>query len=179
MCSKNLGCFGVVFGIVGIGYAMYTTAKANKVCNKLDRTLDEITYDTEIDISEEVINAAVERAVEREVNRAVENATNRIIRDIKNDIHSQVKSAVDSTYSDIQVRVSKEVSKEVANINMASLKANVARKAEEQIVEKFDDNLDELLLKFNQKLESINSIYESIASTITKRDSKETVFRIS
>lgn len=179
MRNKNLGTIGVIFGIVGIGYAMYTTAKANKVCNKIDKTLDEICYDTDIDIPEEVVNAAIERAVDREVNRAVESAVNRTVREIKHDIHGQVKDAVTSTYSDIKERVAKEVSQEIANIDMASLKSTVTRHAEEKIVDKFDGNLDELLLKFNQKLESINSIYESIANTIAKRDTRETVFRIS
>ena len=61
---------------------------------------------------------------------------------------------------------------------MKKLSDNIKEKAEQKIVDKFDDNLDDLLDKFNGKLDDVSKIYRSIANTISSNREKETILRI-
>ena len=44
------------------------------------------------------------------------------------------------------------------------------QKAKEQIAEKFDDKLDDLLEEFNGNLQNVRKIYKSIARSFSKED---------
>ena len=48
----------------------------------------------------------------------------------------------------------------------------------EKILEKFDGNLDDILENFNNSLSNVQKIYNSIAKSVIKDDSKEMTFKI-
>ena len=180
MNYKNMGLLGVLFGVGAIGYSMYVTNKMNKLADKLDTTVDDLAKDVKVDVSDALVERAVDRAVEREVGVTVRKATAEITRDIKSDIRKEVKSSVESAYSDIKSSVSKEVERQVGNIDISSIRKEVVEKGKQAAMEKLDNSLDEILDKFNTDLHNVSRIYESIASRMTKDDSKkETVFKIS
>ena len=63
-----------------------------------------------------------------------------------------------------------QIAKNVARIDESKLKKEVAQKAKEQIAEKFDGKLDDLLEEFNGNLQNVGRIYRSIAKSFSKED---------
>lgn len=179
MKNNELNYVGIIFGIAGIGYALYTSYKMNKLCEKIDTTVDNISKDICVDIPDAIIKRSVDKAVDDEVAYQVEQTTIKAVKEIKMDIHDQVKTAVEAEHADIRKEVSDKVAQEVANIDMDALKRDVTVKAKRMIVEKFDGSLDGLLGDFNQNLNNMTKIYKSIANSITGSNEKGTVLRIS
>ena len=66
--------------------------------------------------------------------------------------------------------VADQIAKNVAGIDESKLKKEVVQKAKEQIAEKFDDKLDDLLEEFNGNLQNVGKIYKSIARSFSKED---------
>lgn len=175
-----VGLLGVTVGLIGFGYAMGMHNKMAKISEKLDRSIDDLAGNTPIDIPADMIERAVEKAVACEVKQAVGKTTDRIIVDVKRDIHKQVSDAVESEYSNIKDTVLKELIDEAAKIDAKRVRADVEKAAKEHALEKFDDNLDDILENFNDQLKNTSKIYTSIADTMTKYKSNDggTVLRI-
>lgn len=174
-----------MFGVVGIGvgaacicYSAYISRKMNKLCNVLDTSVANIADKTEVDVSPAIVNRAIECSVDLAVGKAIRAATDEVISDIKFDMRKEVKTAVSSEYETIKKEVVGEVSKQVAILDMSKLKNEVREAAKEKVLEKFDGNLQDLLDDFNTNLQSVSKIYSSIADTLGKRESKETVLKL-
>ena len=140
-----VGLFGAVFGLLGIGYAMGTHSKMAKISEKLDMTIDDLANNTTVDIPDGMVERAVEKAVAVEVKAAVGKATDAAIVEVKRDIRKQVGDAVESEYSNIKGTVLEELTREAAKIDVKRVRADVEKAAKEHALEKFDDNLEELL----------------------------------
>ena len=181
--SKEFNIIGIIVGVAGVAYAMYTTRKMDKLCTKIgmtiDKAIDDVSKDIHIDIEDEILKTAVDRAVDRKVSDRLSVWVNNTIRGIENDMHQQIKRAVNEQYADIRTSVSEQVTKEVSRIDINALKKDVTEKAKHSIVEKFDGNLDNLLDEFNSNLANVSKIYKSIADTMGGSKEKETVLRIS
>lgn len=133
-----------ILGLVGVGYAIGVHSKMKVMCDRLDTSIDNLANNTEIDIPAKVIDQAVQKAVERESYSAVKRATEEVVAD--------------------------QIAKNVARIDESKLKKEVVQKAKEQIAEKFDDKLDDLLEEFNGNLQNVGKIYKSIARSFSKED---------
>jgi hypothetical protein len=171
MSRTNNEVINILFGIaglVGIGYAIGTHTKLAKISERLDRGIDELANDTEIDIPEELVDKAIDKAVQVEVKRAVEKAANDTVVAMKKDIHSQVKSVIDDEYDNLKDSVLKEITNEAAKIDASRVRRSVEEAAKKAALEKFDDNLDDILEKFNDNLDNTSRIYSSIRDTLTK-----------
>jgi hypothetical protein len=175
-----VGMLGVTFGLIGIGYAFGTRSKMAKISNKLDCSIEELANKTQIDIPNDMIERAVEKAVAREVRNAASKATDRVIVDIKRDIHKQVSDAVEEEYSNIKERVLDELVSEASKIDVRRVRADIEQAAKEKALEKFDDNLDDILEKHNSELENVTKIYRAIADAVApnKSNDNEMVLRI-
>ena len=175
-----VGLVGIAAGLIGVGYALGTHSKMAKISENLDRSIEELASNTPVDIPNDMIERAVEKAVAYEVKQAVGKTTDRIIVDVKRDIHKQVSDAVESEYSNIKDVVLKELTEEAAKIDARRVRADVEKAAKEQALEKFDDNLDDILENFNDLLKSTSKIYTSLADTMTEYKSNDggTVLRI-
>lgn len=171
--------FGVA-GLIGVGYAIGAHTKMAKVSERLDRKIDELSDDMEFDIPEEIINKAIDKAVQNETKRVVAIAANDALKEVKKDFHSQIKAAIDSEYNNLKDSVLKKITEEAAKIDTARVRRSVEEAAKEAALEKFDDNLDDILEKFNNDLDNTSRIYSSIRKTITaSNDSgKEFVVRL-
>lgn len=175
-----VGVLGVAAGLVGLGYGYCMHTKMAKISENLDRSIDELASRTPVDIPNDMIERAVEKAVAYEVKQAVGKVTDGISVEIKRDIHKQVSDAIESEYSNIKDTVLEELVTEASKIDAKRVRADVERAAKEHAIEKFDDNLDDILENFNDQLKSTSKIYTSIADTMTgyKANNKETVLRI-
>ena len=175
-----VGVLGLVFGLVGIGYAMGTHSKMAKISEKLERSIDDLAGNTPIDIPSGMIERAVEKAVALEAKQAVSKATDVAIVAVKRDIHKQVTDAVESEYSNIKNTVLDELVAEASKIDAKRVRADVERAAKEIALEKFDDNLDDILQKKNEELENAIKIYKAVADAVapTRSNDNEVVLRL-
>lgn len=155
-------------GLVGIGYAIGTRTKMAKIAARLDRSIDDLANCTEIDIPETLINKAVEKAAKDEARRAVEAATKEVVERVKNDIHSKVQQEVEKEYNTIKDSVLKEITVSASKIDAYRVRRDVEEAAKKAALDKFDDNLDDILEKFNENLSNTSKIYSSIREAITK-----------
>ena len=175
-----VGLLGAALGMIGIGYALGTHSKMSKISEKLDLSIEDLASKTPVDIPESMIERATEKAVALEVKNAVGKATDVVLKDVKRDIHKQVSDAIESEYSSIKDVVLEEVTDEVAKIDVKRVRADVEKAAKEAVLEKLDDNMDDILENFNDQLKNTSRIYNSIADTMTKYKSNDggTVLRI-
>lgn len=169
--SDTLLSFGVFgLGLVAIGYAVGIHSCMKAVADKLDTSIDKIANDTEVEIPSKLIEQAVQKAVDRESYTAVRRATDVVVNGLKKEIGDQVSTAVKASYDSIADGVTSEIAKNVAKIDEARLKREVVTKAKEQIAEKFDDKLDDILEEFNGNLQNVGKIYKSIAKSFSKEE---------
>lgn len=159
--------FGIA-GLFGIGYAIGTHTKMAKIAERLDRSIDDLAAGTEIDISETLINKAVEKAAKDEAKRAVETATKEAIEQVKKDIHAKIQQEVEKEYDSIKDSVLKEITVSASKIDTNRVRRDVEEAAKKAALDKFDDNLDDILEKFNDNLTNTSKIYSSIRDAITK-----------
>ena len=159
--------FGIA-GLFGIGYAIGTHTKMAKIAERLDRSIDDLAAGTEIDISETLINKAVEKAAKDEAKRAVETATKEAIEQVKKDIHAKIQQEVEKEYDSIKDSVLKEITVSASKIDTNRVRRDVEEAAKKAALDKFDDNLDDILEKFNKDLDNTSKIYGSIREALSK-----------
>ncbi len=164
----GIGVF--VAGIFGVGYAIGTRSKVNRLCEKLDTSIDNLSDDIQVDIPDKMVQRAVEAAVKKEVAAAVKLATDEVIASAERDIRKEVTAEVERQYTTISDGVTTEIATRVARIDEGKLRKEVVEKAKEQIADKFDDKLDDLLEEFNGNLQNVGKIYKSIAKSFSKED---------
>jgi len=169
--SDSLMGFGIcVLGLLGVGYALGVRSRMKTMCEKLDISIDKLVSDTEIEIPDRMIGQAVQRAVDRESGCAVKRAAEDIVDNLKQEIAEKVSAAVHAQYVAIADGVTSEIARNVAKIDDRLLKKEVVQKAKEQIAEKFDGKLDDILEEFNGNLQNVGRIYKSIAKSFSKED---------
>lgn len=178
MRGNNTNELLLIFGVAGITYALYTSHKMKNICAKLDKSIDDVSANVNVDISDVIIDTAVEKAVDKEAGVAVKKATEKAVKDIQSDISKEVKTAVREHYANLKEDVAKEMRKQVGEIDIREIREDVVNKAKEQLAAKFDDNLEDLLTKFNGDLDNVSKIYRSIAKTIANDSDKGMTFRI-
>lgn len=168
--TKN-DVFGIVFGFTGlvaIGYAIGTHTKMAKISERLDQSINDLSDNMEFDIPEKLINKAVEKAAKDEAKRAVETATKEAIEQVKKDIHAKIQQEVEKEYDSIKDSVLKEITVSASKIDTNRVRRDVEEAAKKAALDKFDDNLDDILEKFNDNLTNTSKIYSSIRDAITK-----------
>lgn len=171
---------GFAVGLLGVGYGIAMHTKVSKISERLDKSIDELAGGMEIDIPKALVDQAVERAVAAEAKTAVARATGEVIGEMKRDIRDKVTLAVDKEYDAIKDKVLQEATEAASKIDVARVRRDVEQAAERAAQEKFDDNLDEILRKFNENLSNTSRIYSSIAGAMVKPTDagKELVFRV-
>ena len=171
--------FGIA-GLVGIGYAIGTHTKMAKISERLDKGIDELANNMEFDIPEELVSKAVDKAVKIEAREAVDKAMNDVVSELKRDIRSDVQKAVDKEYDNIKDSVLKEITVSASKIDVSRVRREVEEAAKKAALDKFDDNLDNILETFNDNLSNTSKIYSSIREAIAKdsNSGKEFVVRL-
>lgn len=168
--TKN-DIFGIVFGFTGlvaIGYAIGIHTKMAKISERLDQSINDLSDNMEFDIPEKLIDKAVEEAAKNEARRAVEEATKEAIEQVKKDIHAKIQQEVEKEYDSIKDSVLNEITVSASKIDTNRVRRDVEEAAKKAALEKFDDNLDDILEKFNDNLTNTSKIYSSIRDAITK-----------
>ena len=134
MRYDNKNTIGVLLGIAGIAYGVYSQSKMNKLAKKLNQTIDDLGDKTSIEVSKDSVDAAIDQAVEREVSIVAHKAAIATSVEISSSIRKEVKQTVDSEFSNLSSKVSDEISTQVANIDKDALTSKVTKKAEQKIL---------------------------------------------
>lgn len=159
---------GSIAALFGFGGMIYEAVKAHKFAKKVGMAVDEMKDATKTDIQEAIIERAVQDAAEREIARYVRLAGKEAMDRTKDQIRKRVKAEVEKSFGDISESVAREVSRQVSNIDRVALQRKIEEQAKQQIMEKFNGSLDNILGDFNQNLENTKKIYQSIADSISK-----------
>lgn len=176
-----IGLVGIGLGLVGIGYAFGTHSKMAKISDNLERSIDDLASQVPVDIPNDMIERAVDKAVAYEVKQAVCKVTDKVKHDVAYDMHKQVSDVIEQEYSNVKDIVLKELTEEAAKIDAKRVRYDVEKAAKEKALEKFEDNLDDILENFNDQLKNTSKIYTSIAESMTnkyKTNDGGTVLRI-
>ena len=150
----GLGAFGIITGILSLGYAAWQSYKLNKIANKMDKSLDDIDNKTNIEIEQDVIDSAIERHVQRKVNKATIDTMNAVEADMHKTISTYVKKEVENKYKSLSDEVSEEISKQVAAIGDDALVNKVIPKVEEKLLKKGDSMIANVRSEITNKLGS-------------------------
>lgn len=158
-----VGLAGATLGLIGIGYGLGMRCKMAKIGEKLDCSIEELASKTPVDIPDSMIERAVEKAVEMQAKESVKKATDVAIAAVKRDIHKQISDAVEEEYSSVKETVLEELVTEAAKIDVKRIRSDIEKAAKVRAMEKFDDNLDDILAGHNRELENVTKIYRAIA----------------
>jgi uncharacterized membrane protein YheB (UPF0754 family) len=162
--SKDFGMLSIIFGLASIAFSIYNSNKLKETAAKIDVNVDAIANTTAEDIQKSAIDTAINKAVDREVQNAISDTAKRVREDIRSEIKAEVKKEVDKQYKEISEEVSEKISDQVANIDIASLKERVTKKAEDKVIKKLDGCLDGAIGMFNGKLNEWTKMYQGAAN---------------
>lgn len=168
-----VGLVGATMGLIGIGYGLGMHSKMAKISEKLDCSIDELASKTPIDIPNDMIERAVEKAVADQAKQAVGKATDVAIAAVKRDIHKQVSDAIEEEYSNVKESVLEELVTEAAKIDVKRVRSDIEKAAKERAMEKFDDNLDDILAGHTREFENVTKIYQAIANSMAPTQNQQ------
>ena len=173
---KNYVIGGVlVLAGLATGYAVVTNHKLNRTIKSMSDAIDKVSKDVHVTVPDYVVNQAVEKAVNREVANAITSEAKKATDNINKDIYKKVSDAVSDSYSKIKIGVANELSRQVSNLDINTIKREVAEAAKEEAISKFNGELEDVLKNFNSNLESVSKIYSSIAATMTPQTNNDKV----
>ena len=161
------GAFGILFGLAGLGFAAWQAKKQDDLAKKLDLSIEELAKKTPVDISEEMVNKAVQTATDREVKAAVHEAAKSVKTEANKTLCAEVQKEVNAAKDTIKAEVGEVISKQVALIDEGTARAEVVKRAEDKVLQKFDGSLDNVLNEAREecrrRLNSVTKSWESIA----------------
>ena len=162
--------FAVVISAVaavgGVVVAIVSQRQLKETAELIGQSVKDLSS-VEVDkIQDEVIKEAIEKAAEERVSVICGKVYDTVKTETLLRTRAWVQETTDSMYASISEEVTKQIAKEVAKIDQAKLKKDVEAKAKAIVVEKFDGQLNDLLVEYNRNLENVGKIYQSIASNL-------------
>ena len=166
--SKNDILAGAVLSTfaVTIMYAIDATHKLRLISDRLDMTIKDVVDGMDIKVSEKLVNSAVEEEVKREVKYCVEKAANKAAGDIVSGYKSEIRNVVEDEFEKQKDEVAKSLKRKIDDIDIRELKREVVREAKEATASKLKKDLEDISDKYTEQIESMTSIYSTIASKI-------------
>lgn len=166
--SKNDILIGAaISAFVGVvAYALDANRKLKAVSEKLNMTVKDLVNGIDINVSESLVNDAVEREVRKEVKYYVEKAANKAAGDIVKEYKSDIQTAVDDEFKLQKGELAKTLRRKIDDVDINEIKREVKIEAKSYVAEKLKKDLDEISDKYTDQIESMSSIYSTIASKI-------------
>ena len=146
MFNKVAMAFGIAFAgalAAALGVDIYEHRQVSK---KVGLSVKELKEATVKDIQKGVVEQAVKCAAEDSVGEYVRKVKDNVMAEARDKIGIEVKQAVEASKLVTEKEVLDRISSEAARIDMTELKKAARDKAEAKILEKFDGNLEDLLL---------------------------------
>lgn len=165
--NKNEIIFGglVIGNIVTAIVAIYEAVKLRDISNEFGLATKRIVSD-EIDIDEVLVNSAVKKAVEREASYHVDKACEKAAKKIISSFESEIKNAVEDEFKIQRDGVAKEMKRQIGQIDIRDIKREIVAEAKSECAKKLKNDLEEISDKYTDQLDSMTTIYQTIASKI-------------
>ena len=160
----------IIFGglslavIVSCTFAVVEAVKLRNVSDKLDIAASHLSG--KVDIDEDIVSSVIEQVVKEEAEVQVSKHMDKAARAIAGKYDSKIEDAIEEEMKLQRADLEKTLKKKIGNIDISELKRKVMIEAKEECVNKLKDDLDELSDKYTEQVESMASIYETIASKI-------------
>ena len=166
--SKNDILAGAVLSAftVTIIYAFDATRKLKTISDRLNMTVKDLVDGIDINVSEKLINEAVDSEVKKEVRYQVEKAANKAAGDIVSGYKSEIRDVVEDEFKKQKNDVAKSLKSKIDDIDIRELKREVVREAKDATAAKLKKDLEDISDKYTEQIESMTSIYSTIASKI-------------
>ena len=158
---------GLILGFAGtIIFAIDAHMKLKKAADKLDIAVKDLYEETVINVPDELVQRTVEKAAKDEakyqVSKAMDKAANDVIKEYKSDI----QTAVDDEFKLQKSELTKTLRKKIDDVDINEIKREVKIEAKSYVAEKLKKDLDDISDKYTDQIESMSSIYSTIASKI-------------
>ena len=148
-----------VLALLGVGVnAAYESHQTNK---KIGKAAEELKNASIKDISDGLLQEAVTRAADLAVDRYIKTDNDAILSKAMTRLGNEVSSLVNSRYNDVTKDVSDRIAKHVADLDHPDrIRRAVMEKAEQILLDRFDDDLDDLKEKAKDAFDDANDRYE-------------------
>ena len=165
-----------VASAISSGYSWFKTKHTIK---KLDDTITKVKEISEDKIAEALIKKAIEKAADEKVDDYMRDTESDVLKAADRNLEIQARNAVEKCSKQIRDEASKEISRQVANLDVEKLKKRVCDMAEEHVLEKFDDCLDNSVKKFEKQLENTSKMYDGVTKAAVKKElSNDWIYRV-
>lgn len=175
MSSNNfeaMGAFGIVLGLIGLGWGIYQTKKTSDVAKKLDISMTELEKRTPVTISEEMVKKATTNAIDREVTRVVNTTANGVRDDLRDTIRKKVNKEIENDIDDIHDGVEEKIDELIANIDETAFIADMKSEAKKAMLAKYNGCLDGIAGDFKDRLNDFGTlIHRFVANPLDQKPS--------
>ena len=148
-----------VLALLGVGVnAAYESHQTNK---KIGQATDELKNATVKDITDSLLREAVQRAASLSVDKYIRDDNDAILSKANSTLANQISSLVNGRYNEVTKEVSDRLAKHVADLDHPDrIRKAVMEKAEKILLDRFDDDLDDLKDKAKDAYDDANERYE-------------------
>ena len=169
---NNISRNDIITGLILSGfaatiiYAVDCSRKMKTISDRLNMTVKDLVDGIEINVDEAFVNESVEKEVKKEVKYYVEKAANKAAGDIVISYKGEIKNVVEDEFEKQKDEVAKSLKRKIDDIDIRELKRDVIREAKADCANKLKKDLEEISDKYTDQIESMTSIYSTIASKI-------------
>lgn len=156
----SIACLGV--SVTSLVMSIKTITKLNGFSKKIGMSIDDLTMKTHVDISDELVRKFTEKAVDKAAANAAKTVSEELRLDMYDILSTKVADAVSNQYNNVKDEVTKELRKKVSNISVSALKAQIIDEASKNIVEKLENQMDDIIAAQTDKLESMSKAYKEM-----------------
>lgn len=170
MLKENL--IMAVAGVIGVAFvgvcaiAIKEARNLKKVSERLDIAVEDLYKETVINVPEELVNRTVERAAKDEAKYQVEKAMLKVRNQVVDEYKSDIKTAVEEEFKLQKSDLAKTLRKKIDDVDINEIKREVKLEAKQYVADKLKKDLDDISDKYTDQIESMSSIYSTIASKI-------------
>lgn len=152
--------------------AVYCHHELRRTVRLVSKACDHVGELTVVDIQHDVVDRAINNAAAHEVGRVVNHAVRCVEDDLARQTQKCVRDAVKESYGKLSKSVSDAIAREAAKVDGNRIMEDATEKAKEMLLERFDGKLDGLMSDYQRNLDNVGKIYQSIASSMADKASK-------
>lgn len=156
----SFACLGV--SAASLVMSVKTMMKVNGFSKKIGMAIDDLTMKTHVDISDQMVRSFTEKAVDKAATNAAKTVSEELRVDVQDILSAKVSDAVSNQYDNIKDEVTKELRKKVNNISVSALKTQIIDEASRSIIEKLENQMDDIIAAQTDKLESMSKAYKEM-----------------
>lgn len=120
----------------------------------------------DISVPKELIDEAMNRKVSSAVNKAVVDISDKVLSNSKLQISSKAQEVVDSEFRNCRHDVKNTLKEKIGRIDISEIKEEVLDDCKDEIKSRFKDDLDKVMEEYKDQLNTISTIYKSVAEAI-------------